>query len=265
MDDFLRQALQLMVEYVSARSAAVVVRDRHGNSATGSSTCIRVGDHLLLATAAHVIEDLDDSRITLIPRGRWSGRGPLRFSSRSCHPGRSAPSSDVAWIEIDPGSAALASGLRFLELSDLLRGQRSDRDRPFMVHGYPVESAVVAEETADVEATAAMTMMAETHELPRTLGGHELALEWPPRDASNQPMQDVPSPKGVSGGGTWRQPRHDEQIIMSPSHFRLVGVNVRWHRASSILFAVRIEHWLDLVAEDFPDTRELIASVRAAE
>lgn len=259
MSDYLKLAIRHAAEYVSARSVAIVVRDKDGNAATGSSTCISIAGRLLLATAGHVIEDLEDSRITLIPSGRWSGRSPLRWFDRSCSPGRRAPGTDVAWIELDSASAH-ACNLRFLTLSDLLPGQEYDRERSFMVQGHPHEAAIIGEEFADVESNAAMTLMPSLHELPRDLRAHELAFEWPPRDEAEQPMRGVLDPSGVSGGGVWYLPRHDEQLILSPAYFRLVGINVSWHRASSVLFSVRIEHWLGLVARDLPDTREAITT-----
>jgi hypothetical protein len=256
MDEYLEQALRLTTNYISARSVALILRDRIGNTGTGSSTCIRVGSHHLLATAGHVIEDLNDARIELIPDG-LIGASPLPFVSRSCYPARPAPRTDVAWIELDP---ALTRQLRFLELADLLPGQQLDRERPFVVHGYPYDTAVVTADTVDVESTAALTMMAESGELSRTLRNHEMALEWPPRDENGRPMQGVPRPKGVSGGGTWHHPRHDEHAVFSPERLRLVGINLSWDKPSSILFTARIEYWLDLVAADFPDIRDAISS-----
>lgn len=260
-DDYLDHALGLHIDYLTVRSAALVLRGDQGTSATGSSTCIRVGDHLLLATAGHVIKDVTGAQITLAPPGRWSGGSPLRFSSRSCHPERPPPSTDVAWIELEAATAS-TTGLKFIELSDLLPYQAFDRTRPFIVHGYPFESARITTAGADVESTAAGTMMVKSEELPRQLRPDELALEWPPRRKDGQPMGRVPHPGGVSGGGTWRQPRHDEHLIMSPTRLRFVGINLRWLGSQGILFATRVENWLALVARDFPDTRELIAAVR---
>ena len=260
MDEYLVQALKLTTNYIATHSVGIVIRDRAGNTATGSSVCIRVGPHLLLATAAHVIEDVLDSRIQLVPAGELS-QVPAPFEARSCGPSRSAPATDVAWFELDP---AAARDLRFLELSELRPSQLLDRERSFAINGYPYESAIITPSTADLEATVGMTKMADPQEHPRPLRSHEIALEYPPRDAHGRPMTGVPHPKGVSGGGTWWQPRHDEYAVLSPERLRLVGVNTLWDKASSILFATRIEYWLRLVAQDFPDARHEIAAVRGA-
>jgi hypothetical protein len=133
--------------------------------------------------------------------------------------------------------------------------QQLDRERPFVVHGYPYETAIVTPNASDLESTAALTLMARTAELPRPLKGHEIALEWPPRDEQDRPLRNVPHPKGVSGGGTWRHTRSHEFAVFSPQRFQLVGVNLSWDKSRSILFAARIDHWLELVATDLPDTR----------
>jgi hypothetical protein len=48
---------------------------------------------------------------------------------------------------------------------------------------------------------------------------------------------------------------------MSPTHFRLVALNLSWCKSASILYVTRIENWLGLVAQDMVDTRQLIAAL----
>ncbi len=110
---------------------------------------------------------------------------------------------------------------------------------------------------ADVESTVAYTMMAAPGEIPSEapLQAHELGLEYPPRDERNRPMTVAPRPHGMSGGGVWWHPRHDEALVTTPERLRLVAVTTKWNQDASILVATKVEHWLSLVAEDFPDTR----------
>src|SRR5690242_9595696 len=84
-DEYLNHALRLTTNYVSTRSIALVIRDRAGNASTGTSICIEVGSHLLLATAGHVIADMNDDRLQLIPAGELSML-PVPFAGRSCSP-----------------------------------------------------------------------------------------------------------------------------------------------------------------------------------
>jgi hypothetical protein len=256
MDEYLNHALRLTTNYVSTRSIALVIRDRAGNAATGTSTCIEVGSHLLLATAGHVVADMNDDRLQLIPAGELSVL-PVSFTGRSCSPEQPAPATDVAWMEVDR-RVARDHRLRFLTLSDLKPSQAFDRNHPFLVHGYPHESAILSSTQADVESTIGYTMIASAEALPRMAASYEIALEYPPRDEQDLPIAAAPAASGFSGGGVWWSPRHDEAIIQSPDQLRLVAINTRWDRRTAILFATKIECWLHLVRQDFPDTRDEI-------
>lgn len=107
-------------------------------------------------------------------------------------------------------------------------------------------------------------MMAEPTNLHRDLGNYEIALEYPPRDEKDRPIQVAPRAHGLSGGGVWWYPRHDETLISSPSHMRLVATNTTWHPATSVLFATKVDHWLQLVASDFPATKNAIEQLLAS-
>lgn len=182
---------------------------------------------------------------------------PVPFEGRSCSPDCPAPTTDVAWMELDR-RVARDHRLRFLKLSDLKPYQTFDRDHPFLVHGYPHETAILSATEADVESIIGLTMIAVPEELPCAVESHEIAIEYPPRDEQNRPIATAPAAFGFSGGGVWWSPRHDESMIESPERLQLVAINTRWHRSTAVLFATRIEYWLDLVRQDFSDTRDEI-------
>ena len=254
MDDILQYQIRAEGDYLSRRSIALVLKTADGKPGIGSSTCVRIGSHHLLATAAHNIKDLDDAGIDLRAASELS-RSRLPFVARSCGPGRPAPPTDVAWIEIDQ-QTAMQNRLKFIELQDLKVVPGQTREHPFIIQGYPwasVQGDRAHGSQLDLESTMALTMAAQPERLPRVLKEFEFAVEYPPRDEEDVPM-DAPEPHGVSGGGVWRQSRHDEQIIWSPERVWLVGINTLWFRQSRILYCTRIEAWLHLVAADFPDT-----------
>lgn len=262
MDEFVREAARLTTNYITTRSVAIVVRDEAGHSACGTSTCVQIGDHYLLATAGHVIEDVGDQSIQLIPASELSSQ-PLSFIGRSCSPSRPSPPTDVAWIELAP-EVVRDNRLRFLTTSDLKLGQSSnDRDHPFLVHGYPSQSAILSPTRADLESTVALTMMASEADLHRPLVAYEIATEYPPRDEENQPIAVAPRAHGLSGGGVWWHPRHDQKDLTSPSYMKLVAMNIRWHQSSAVLFSTRIDEWLRIVCEDLPDARTVLEALEA--
>ena len=67
MNERLKQALELITNYVSRRSVGIVIRDREQNATPATGICIRIGGECLVATAGHVIEDMNDERIQLVP------------------------------------------------------------------------------------------------------------------------------------------------------------------------------------------------------
>jgi|SRR5215213_5855726 len=258
MDEILQYQIRAEGDYLSRHSIALVLRDPAGRLDIGSSTCVKIGSHYLLATAAHNIKDIDDNGIDLRAASELS-RSRLPFIARSCSPSQPAPPTDVAWIELDERTA-LQNRLQFIALRDLQVAPGQTREHPFIIQGYPSVSVQGDREHGrqlDLESTMALTMAAQTEQLPRPLKEYELAVEYPPRDEQDTPIE-APEPHGVSGGGVWRQSRHDEQLVWSPEQAWLVGINTIWFRQSRILYCTRIEAWLQLVATDFPDTVEVV-------
>jgi hypothetical protein len=259
MDKILQYQIRAEGDYLSRHSIALVLRDPAGRPGIGSSTCVKIVSHYLLATAAHNIKDVDDASIDLRAASELS-RSRLSFVARSCSPSRLAPPTDIAWIELDERTA-LQNRLQFIELRDLQVAPGQTREHPFIIQGYPwasVQGDLEHGSQLDLESTMALTMAAQAEQLPRPLKEHEFAVEYPPRDEQDTPME-APEPHGVSGGGVWRQSRHDEQLVWSPERTWLVGINTGWFRQSRVLYCTRIEAWLELVATDFPDTVEVVS------
>lgn len=253
-----RLAIKATVNYVSQVSMALIIRGVEGGVDIGSATCVQVGDHFLLATAAHNIEDIeDDENIQLHPAG-LSRRHDIGFASRSCGLRRKAPSSDVAWIELTEETVR-ANHVHFVTLDDLQIVPGQTREEPFLIQGYPGES-VRADQAGnlDLESTAAFTMAVDAEQLPAPLEQVDFAVEYPPRDQDELPIVEAPKPHGVSGGGVWRVPRHDATVVWFPDRLWLVGINREWNKRRKVLYCTKVEEWLRLVAADFPDTQALV-------
>jgi hypothetical protein len=250
MDEYVKQSAKLSTNYITRRALAIVIRDRAGNTGTGTAICIQIDNRFLLATAGHVIEDLNDERLEFVPAGEISTLS-VPIECRSAAPGRPAPLSDMAWLEVS-ARAVRERGLPFLVLDDVRVGEIFDRDHPYLLHGYPLESAVINGRKIDLESTVAYTQLAEAKDLHKPLANLEVALEYPPRDANGRPMK-APDAYGFSGGGVWAHPRHDEGDVASPERMKLVAINTTWHKPTAVLYAAPVREWLDLVARDFPD------------
>jgi hypothetical protein len=101
MDEILELQVRATGDFVTRRSIALVLKSSKGKPGIGSSTCVQVGSHYLLATAGHVIEDLEDDEIDLRAASELS-KQRIPFVARSCDPRHPRPATDVAWIELDP-------------------------------------------------------------------------------------------------------------------------------------------------------------------
>ena len=69
---------------------------------------------------------------------------------------------------------------------------------------------------------------------------------------------DMPEPFGLSGGGLWALPINDRTKLWRPSDTTLIGIERSWLKDSSCVCCTQIQHWLKLVAYDYPDLIEII-------
>lgn len=250
--------------YLSDRSAALLLRSRPDQLDIGSAVAVRIGERRLLATAAHNISGLDLSQIEAVPAGRRPAeRLPLREAR--AHPLAERENVDVAWLEID--STKNPPGLSFIELSQIIGASPTDDLLPCLVQGYPAKTAEVprtANESAVVESDGFLTLTIGVCRR-RSPGRPEVdfAIEYPPHDGSLDDI-DIPPP-GLSCGGIFLFPPFKTGRIWSPEGLQLLGISRGWWKAEKELVATRIDRWLTLVAEDFPDIRAEIEDALGVE
>lgn len=239
-----------MVNYVSDRSVALVLDSGSRGFFIGSGTCVRLQDELLVATAAHNLDDLSvDASIRLLPRG-IRGHPGLAFSARSRR--RTSPTDpDVAWIELR-GDDLTNTGLRFLDLEALEPSQPQAELSGVFVQGFPA-AEVLVHSAPDIDPFSLGLL---TTRLPSTTP--EIVVEYPPQSPDDVGLELVP-PNGVSGGGIWRFPRFEDSTVWSTERARLIGVTRSWSEQTGRLVAEPIQHWLALVASDFPELAPAIA------
>ena len=169
---------------------------------------------------------------------------------------------DVAWLEIDPSVHNL--DLSFVRLDQVIRSSPTEDRQPCFVQGFPAETVdnpLTTSEIPLVESDGLLTITIAAH---RRQSPHrpdvDLGVEYPPHDGSLDGA-GLPAPPGASGGGFWLFPRFENDRIWSPEAFKLIGIARGWWKADREFLATRIDRWITLVAEDFPDTRPLIKDV----
>jgi hypothetical protein len=252
-------------DYLSERSVALLLRPRPDQLDIGSAVAIEIGGHRLLATAAHNIRGLDPTQIEPLPAGRrLATHIPIR--SARVHPLAEKENVDVAWLEIDPSVANL--DLSFVRLDQIIRSAPTEDRLPCLVQGFPAETVdkpLTISAIPLVESDGLLTLTIAAH---RRQSVHrpdvDLGVEYPPHDGSLDGA-GLPAPPGASGGGFWLFPRFENDRIWSPEAFKLIGIARGWWKADREFLATRIDRWITLVAEDFPDTRPSIKDVLGIE
>jgi hypothetical protein len=241
-------------EYVSNRSVALLLRSEPSRLEIGSAVAIQIGRTFLLATAAHNLKGLNVHQIEAVPAGRLN-MPLLPLRRMGTHQLSMSKNIDVAWIELDV-SAHERPGIVFATLDQMGTPTIVHGLKPCFVQGFPSEVVRKVSNPAGMflaESDGFLTLLIPSH-ARRT--AHEplvdIAVEYPPHDGSLDD-RGVPNPPGVSGGGFWLCPRFDDSLIWTPDAARLLGLARGWWKTEKELVATRIEHWLDLVAEDFPD------------
>jgi hypothetical protein len=240
-------------DYVSNRSVAVFIRAREGQLEIGSGTPVKIGNHLLVATAAHNVDGLNPNEIEVVPAGRRAEKA-LSVVRIGYHSLWSQDYIDVAWLEFE--SAGDSSEMPFLGLEEIEPLNLDAEVHPVLLQGYPCASVEAPSNYLDrpvVESVGLMTLsVPPAHRRTIHRAGIDIALEFPPHDGSLD-GSNLPPPPGISGGGLWLVPRFANHFVWSPQLAKLVGIGRAWRRESREFLGTRIDEWLKLVAHDFPD------------
>jgi hypothetical protein len=245
-------AQRTIIDYVSDRSAALVLAPAADHVFIGSAVCIRIEDRYLAATAAHNLEDITSlDQIRVLPCGE-RGRGHSSVVGY-----RVSSERDLAALEID-ASYAKFSTLRFLGPGDLVCGQRHHAEQSFLLQGYPRREAAV-HSPDDIEP---LSLGLITCSVPPAKVGDFLAVEYPPQAEDDAGLELV-EPSGISGGGVWLFPSFEKNRLWAPEKARLVAIATSWIEAKHQEVAEPIEFWLQLVVTEFPELAEAIAGVNS--
>ncbi len=242
-----REAEDALSAYVSARTSALVFFHASGAATLGSATNIQIGEHFFLATAAHLIANLDHNiELKVVPYGEPSRE--INVISQS-HTGTTKYEHDVAWLLLEP-EIADHSGLLWLNINDLLCGQRFDPNTAFLIHGYPASEAIVrGPKFFDV-----LSLGVGCIPLPPDYGEDFLTLEYPPQSPEDIGLELPPTGGMVDGGGAWTIPSFSS-VIWTPSSTKLVGIGRSYDPVRARLSTTPIERWLSLVSHDFPELK----------
>lgn len=264
--DILKHEAQAIVSFLMQHSVGILMPEKKQDNfiPQGSGTCIVIGEHFLVATAAHVLKDFEDDDLWIVHAMEPTDIRPPILGT-DFQGGSEYDPIDVAWIEMDR-QTAIKTGKTFLKLDQLRAGVSHVGDDLVVLNGYP---GVFTEEHG-IKLVSAQSMS--------FIGGTILPSAWPPSTfddlgctpedyflltsypdegnhlISGEPYQ-VPDPHGMSGGGLWQVFANPVKAdgLWSTKLARLIGINLEWNPHDQWVSANQIQYWLRLVAEDFPD------------
>ena len=244
-----------MGQYARRYTAAVVVNFGVDHIEVGSATCVRIGSRFLLATAGHNFDGVsDDSQIRVVPpSGTIDERVPFR--ARNSTSDRGDSTIDVAWLEIEPDVAA-NYGLDAVSLDRLKPYEVADNRVLYLAKGFPAALSRVVDlnRLREIHLTS-IGYLSIPSKIPVKDSSIDLALEYAGTaisSDSNSPIE-MAHPKGMSGGGIWTITNHPYAGIWDPNRCQCVAIVRSYDAAKRQLLGVPMQHWMTLVARDFPE------------
>lgn len=246
--------------YLSERSVALLLTPQPSHLEIGSGTCVRIGDRVLVATAAHNLQGLEhQDQIQIIPKG-GSLEAPLRWTRKGIQFSKDGKKTDVAWIELAP-QASSSPQLKCFGVDDLAHRMAPDDQVGCHVQGYPsatVEVTQAPRQHISVESDGLLTLsIPKENWTDQSQTEIDFVVEYPPHDGSLDHL-DLPPPPGLSGGGIWLAPRFEDERLWSPEQASLLAITRSWRKQQRELYGTRIRVWLQLVRDDFEDLRDLL-------
>lgn len=258
-----RETVRGLYKHVHDRGVGILRVKDDSPAEIGSGTCVQIGPHFLIATAAHVVSDAAREELCLVfDGGPFTHAQRIKLHAMNSRGGGKQDAIDVAWILVD-ATDAQRMAKTFIPL------QRTQPFMPspkhggqFMLWGAPTElidkEAIRARGRVNIRFVTHTTGLLAKRLWPQHGNAdYDLFLRFPRDPAVNERVDGTrarpPEPPGMSGGGIWSIDYGSP--IWLPDNSRLVGIEQSWNEAAQWIRGTRIEHWLGLVAEDFPELR----------
>jgi len=260
-----------------AAAHAVGIFDLRPNSTdppgVSSGTCVRLGDRLFVATAAHVLQKLEPANLRVIVQRRNLSTLLVKVIAQGRATSRDA---DVGYLELEPDAEVEAVTPDRFDRSDVL-----PYDMLTVVFGTPFDRLrlsgnvrALAPRVLDAAFTwNAQALSYATNPLPLTDWPKDTAIRYRPEthrmlrytegvELDSGSSVGLIKPHGMSGGGIWVVPlrlAEGSAVLWSPMDARLAGIQTGVLESSSALVGCSLSPWIDLMVTKFPDLRDVLS------
>jgi hypothetical protein len=232
----------------------------------GSGTVIEIDDLTFIATAKHVVQELQ--RYEEVRSGKLhtgiENLFILNITQFGVH-----PTADVGYLQVSNKFTSYCLNCNFLEWDDLTDKLTNQRPH-FALCGYPKIQQETIFKSAEFVAmrlgkTGLITSLKD-HKSEAVYGeflGKALYLNYNDDELNSLccwqgKFQNDKQPYGFSGCGVWmfmEKPLNENgNELWTPCNMKLVGIQSCWNeRGDRYLVAAGINDWLDLIQLDYPE------------
>ena len=240
-------------------SIAIVQYYSRDKNYVGSGTLIQIGSRFFIATAGHNLTDVPDKSLYYV-YGEEMVYEQLPFIRRKPLANEREPDPDVGYIEVSSEIATSMTEKEFIPLNRIRPYIAAWPTRVFLT-GFPAEMVQVESALKNKFNLSAIGYLTEIKMDKEPDGKSKdiyIDYELTSVFVEKQLGMEMPEPFGLSGGGLWALPIIDQTKLWRPSDTTLIGIERSWLKESSCVCCTQIQHWLKLVANDYPDLTEII-------
>jgi hypothetical protein len=232
----------------------------------GSALLLSVGDKLLLATAAHVLDWNKDTSLYVAGRVKPILIAGDSYRTEPPKAGRDEDLADVGIIEVSNIPREQWSRYRILTPADLDVDDFPADHTLYGFAGFPVTRNRVYLTTIKPSSMACVVVASppdayarlELHPATHFLGNFDRNRQID----SVKGLFTGPDPRGMSGGGAWRLGTPKE-FAMGTNSERLIGIGIEHRKDHKILLAVRVSTVVALIGAVYPAVLALLPTSRS--
>lgn len=243
-------------------SIAVLQYYSRDKNYVGSGTLIQIASRLFIATAGHNLAGGPDNCLYMA-YSKGMVYEQLPFIRRRPSENEREPDPDVGYLEISSETAVSMKEKEFLPLNRIRPFIATWPTRVFLT-GFPAEMVPVESALKNKFNLSAIGYLTEIRMDSKLPDQHDESMdifidyELNSVFVEKQLGMVMPKPPGLSGGGLWALPINHRSELWRPSDTTLIGIERSWRKDLSCVCCTQIQHWLRLVADDYPDLTEII-------